>query len=182
MRRGPAHRRAVACCAGLWAVVCGAPPSVLGCGYRFEAGGAQLPEGLRTVFVPVVVNRTAEPTLEVAMTQALREEVGRAGVMGGPESEGRLECELRGLGFLPGLTQLRGAPPQPVPVYRLTATLHLRLKKGAQVVAEQDVAATEDFLSAQGDVLGTESNRAAALRRLARALAREGYERVASGF
>ncbi len=52
------------------------------CGYRFTAGGGALPQGIREVYAPVFINRTAEPGLETLFTQALREYLVRHGVAG----------------------------------------------------------------------------------------------------
>lgn len=151
-----------------------------GCGYRFTAGGAPLPEGIRSVCTPVFANRTPEPHLEALLAQSMREWLSRAGVEGGPSCEARLEGEILSLSGAQTLL----TPAQAVASYRVSAVVQLRLKKGDRVVAEAQVAGAEDYLPARplGDVLVSEANRQAALRRLSDALARDGYERLASGW
>jgi hypothetical protein len=150
------------------------------CGYHFTAGGAPLPSGIRHVFVPVFANHTPEPNAEVVFTQAMREQLGRAGSQGGQTSEARLEGDLRSLSNYTGLS-LTNVPNGP-PVYRIGASLRLRLLKGRELVAQADVDGSEDYLSAGGDILATEANRQAALARLAQSLTQDGYGRLVGGF
>ena len=55
--------------------------------------------------------------------------------------------------------------------------MRVRLRDGSGVVYEDQVGAGEDYLAGI-DVLGTEANRRAALRRLARSVSRELLERM----
>ena len=59
----------------------------------------------------------------------------------------------------------------------MTATIALTLKKNGVAVGSTQVSISEEFPSG-ADVLLTESNRAASLRRLADATVREGFERL----
>lgn len=144
------------------------------CGYRFTAPGGALPEGIRAVRAPVFDNRTSEPTAEIFFTQAFREQLTRAGTLGGDEAEAVVEGALESVSGAPLLT---GAAR--LPTYRLSASVRLRLQTGGRVLAETMVSGSEDYLSG-ADVLLTEANRSAALRRLAETMMREGYERLAS--
>ena len=144
------------------------------CGYRFTAPNAALP--VRSAHVPFFINRTAEPGAEMAFTQAARDQLERAGRLGGPDAEGVLEGTILAVSSGPFLT----APALPrQPVFRMSATISLTLKKNGVVVGGTTVAVSEEFPSG-ADVLLTESNRAAALRRLADAAVREGFERLQS--
>lgn len=145
-----------------------------GCGYRFTAPNASLP--VRSAHVPMFINRTAEPGAEMAFTQAARDQLERAGRLGGPDAEGVLEGTILAVSSGPFLT----APALPrQPVFRMSATISLTLKKDGVVVGGTTVAVSEEFPSG-ADVLLTESNRAAALRRVADAAIREGFERMQS--
>jgi len=160
----------------LGAAACAA---LLGCGYRFTASGPGLPQGITHVFAPVIVNRTAEPGLEGVFTEALREQLARAGTLGGERSEGRLEGELLSVGA--AVAQLAPGTSGAL-TYRVSAVLRVRLFKGSTQLAVTDVTGTEDYLPAlRADVLTTEANRQAALRRLASALAADAYARLSSG-
>jgi len=164
-----------------WACAALAAILAAGCGYRFTAGGAPLPEGIRSVCAPVYRNRTAEPGLEALFTESMREWLSRSGAASSGGCDATLEGEI---------TSLAGAqtlltPAETLASYRVSAVVQLKLVKGGRVVAQAEVAGAEDYLPARqpaGDVLITEANRQAAIRRLADALARDGYERLAGGW
>ncbi len=152
--------------------------AMAGCGYRFTAGGAPLPDGIRDVFIPVVVNRTAEPALETVFTAALRDRAARSGTLGGTASAAQIQGEILSVTAVPGQI----APNGTLLSYRVSAVLRVRLVKTAQTLATVDVSGAEDYLSGlRPDVLTAEANRQAALRRLAATLASDAYERLASG-
>ncbi len=147
------------------------------CGYHFTRPGGVLPEGVEKVHAPVFLNKTPEPGAEALFTQSLREQLLRAGTLA---DEGAAQAELRGT-----LEAVSGAPllvePGKLATYRLNATVTLKLMKGDRVVTQAVVSGSEDYLSG-ADVLLTESNRQAALHRLADTLMREGYERIGQSF
>lgn len=151
-----------------------------GCGYRFVAPGGALPDGLRAVRAPVFENRTGEPTAELFFTEAFRTQLERAGVLGGDASPGVVEGVVESItgGTLLAPVTKPGEPPL-LPAYRLNASARLTLSKDGKVVASAAVSGSEDYPSG-ADVLLTEANRSAALRRLAEQLMREAYERLAS--
>jgi hypothetical protein len=179
--------------ARLCAVVAAALVAGLGCGYRFVPRDATLPEGVRSVCAHVFVNETPEPGLETLFTQALRQELVRAGTLGdGAACEARIEGIVTGVNSSPtivtepipevrsddGVLVKPGVPPQ-LASYRAFAEARLRLIKDERVLSETSVSGTEDYLPGSGDVLEAEANRQAALHRLSETLMREGYERLA---
>ena len=151
-----------------------------GCGYRFVAPGGDLPGGLRAVRAPVFENQTGEPTAELFFTEAFRAQLQRAGVLGGDASPGVVDGVVQSIsgGALLAPITKPGQPPR-LPAYRLNASVRLTLSNAGRVVATASVSGSEDYPSG-ADVLLTEANRSAALRRLAEQLMREGYERLAS--
>jgi hypothetical protein len=172
-----------------WVVVL----SGLGCGYRFTPRGAALPEGVRSVCAPVFSNNTPEPGLELLFTRAFRQELVRAGVLGGA---GACEASVLGVveevGSAPTIVtepvyegNTRIAEPQ-LASYRTWVRVQLRLLKDGRELAATVVLGNEDFLpgtaSVSGDVLEAEANRQAALHRLSETLMREGYDRLASNW
>jgi len=153
--------------------------AALGCGYHFTASGAGFPQGIHKVFAPVIVNRTTEPGLEGPFTEALREQLARGGYLGGEGSEGRLEGEL--LSVTAGVAQLAPGTSGAL-TYRLSALLRVRLYREKTLLAQIDVSGSEDYLPAlRPDVLTTEANRQAAIRRLASALATDAVARLQTG-
>jgi hypothetical protein len=145
------------------------------CGYRFAAG-APLPEGTREVYAPVFKNNTAEPGLEAVFTESLRQQLIRAGVAGDDHSAARIEGEVQGVGASPTIV----APSaNKLASYRISASAHLKLVKEGRVLVDTVVGGSEDYLPG-ADVLATESNRQAALRRLADAMMRDGLTRLST--
>jgi len=146
------------------------------CGYRFTAGGGALPQGIREVYVPIFVNKTAEPGLETLFTQAMREQLVRSGIAGTSSSPAQLLGEIQGVSGAPTVFTTSST----LASYRLYATVAVRLvNKGVGVPnAAVTVSGQEEYLPGR-NVLESETNRAAALRRLATTLMRDAYERLA---
>lgn len=142
----------------------------LSCGYRFVRPSAGLPGEVKAAWVPMLGNLTAEAGAEVFVTQALREQLQRWGALGGPDAQARLE------GSLDQVTAgVLLASPGSLPGYQLSASLSLKLVVNGETRAQTRVTEREAYLSG-ADVLLTEANRQAALRRLAGTLAREGLD------
>lgn len=154
--------------------------SCSGCGYRFAAGGGDLPEGVTRVTSPIFFNHTAEPGLEVVFTRALREQLLRNGIK---TAAAGADAELHGevLGVWGGPTILTTPQRQDeaaaLASYRIWASAKLRLVKEARVLAETDVVGSEDYLPGR-DILDSEQNRQEALHRLAERLMQEGFDRL----
>ncbi|SRR5712692_11924364 len=148
-----------------------------GCGYRFTAGGAGLPGGIREVYAPIFVNKTPEPGLEAIFTQAMREQLIRAGVAGSSHSDAQLMGEVQSVSGAPTILTSGGT----LASYRLFAQIGVRLRNnGADVPnAAVVVAGQEDYLPGK-NILESEANRTAALRRLSESLARDAYDRLAT--
>jgi hypothetical protein len=155
----------------LWLVL------LIGCGYRFTAGTPPLPDGIRSVQVPVFANRTAEIAVETAFTEAMRAQLDRAQALGGAGADATLQGEVRSITSSPIFDENNRLYS-----YRLSGTLRLRLLRASgQVVSAVDVSGSEDYLSgAKDDVLLSEANRREALSRLAQTLAEDGYRRIAA--
>ncbi|MBL8912543.1 MAG: hypothetical protein JNM17_17755 [Archangium sp.] len=144
------------------------------CGYRFVAPNSELPAGIKSVRVPVFMNRTAEPAAELFFTDAAKEQLQRAGRLGGDASDATLAGTLVSVGSGP----IQGSPELPrQPAFRMTVVLALELKKGGATVSSTTVVTSEEFPSG-ADVLLTEANRAQALKRIAESAVREGLERL----
>jgi hypothetical protein len=153
--------------------------AALGCSYHFTASGPGFPQGIQHVSVPVILNRTTEPGMDAVFTEALRDQLSRTGHLGGQGSEGRLEAEL--LAVTAGVAQLAPGTSGAL-TYRISATLRVRLFKDGTLLATTDVAGSEDYLPAlRADVITTEANRQAALRRLANAIATDAIARLSTG-
>jgi Lipopolysaccharide-assembly len=153
------------------------------CGYSFSAGGPTLAAGAHPIFVPTVVNKTSEAGLEVVFTEALRDQLGKTGLLGGEGSPARLDGEILAVSAIPAVIASSSAPrPSQALSYRVTAVLRVKLYRGSELVTQTDVTGAEDYLQGQRpDILSVEANRVAALKRLAAALAQDAYVRLAGG-
>ena len=171
---------ALALCAGLFA-----------CGYRFTAGGGALPDGARTLYVPVFKNLTAEPGLEGAFTDAFRQELSRWGREGGQASDAVAQGEVVSVGGGPAIftNTYSDAGTQLVATaaYRVQATVVVRVLRAGNKLAETTVSGGEDYLPRRPEVgsagpgtgvLEAEANRRMALRRLAASLMRQAYQNL----
>jgi Lipopolysaccharide-assembly len=154
-----------------------------GCGYHFTAGGPSLAGGSHPVFVPLVVNKTSEAGLDVVFTEALREQLGRVGLLGGENSPAHIDGEIISVSAAPAVLSSSSAPRASQALsYRVGVVLRVKLYRGSELIAQTDVAGAEDYLQGQRpDILSVEANRVAALKRLAAELARDAYGRLAGG-
>lgn len=55
--------------------------SLVGCGYAFRGGGTALPPQIKNIYIPIAENNSAEPGLSTVVTEALRDEFERYGVV-----------------------------------------------------------------------------------------------------
>jgi hypothetical protein len=143
------------------------------CGYHLSAPNSRLPAGVTKVRIPLAVNRTAEPTCELFVTEAVRENYARAGKYD-EKSETALELTV---------LNVQGAPfasgPGRLPMYRLQMQVEVKLNRAGAIVGQFVSTQKEEFPSG-GDTLLTEGNRASALKRLAELVGRDVGERFSN--
>lgn len=153
------------------------------CGYTFTAGGPAIAGGAHPVFVPTMVNKTSEAGLEVVFTEAMRDQLGRVGILGGASSPARIEGEILAVSAAPAVVSSSSAArPSQALSYRVSVVMRVKLYRGSEFLTQTDVTGVEDYLQGQRpDILSVESNRVAALKRLAAALAQDAYVRLAAG-
>lgn len=156
---------------GVWAA-CVA--SGTGCGYRFTPRGSGLPEGVNSLCAPVFTNETPEPTIETLFTRFLRQELTRVGRLSSGTS-----CDARVEG---AVLSVWNSPTIVGNYFRVVATARLRVVKDGQVLKETHISGTEDYLLGSGDILEAETNRQAALDRLAEVLMRDGFDRLSGAW
>lgn len=119
-----------------------------GCGYSLT--GNTLPSHIRTVAVPVFVNRTQEPNVESFITRAVVDAfttISGLKVVDPASADAILEGEVVGYQLQP-LSYNQAANVQE---YRLVVTLNLRfkdVKDGAALLDEKGVQEKADFRSA----------------------------------
>jgi Lipopolysaccharide-assembly len=143
-----------------------------GCGYTLVRQG-QLPGG-GAIAVESFRNNTAQAEAGGLFTAAAREQLGirgRLAAEGDPDAP-LLSGELVALRSSTSALGAAGAA-----VFRLAAELRVRVHRGPTTLYEETAGGSEDYLQAV-DVLGTEANRRAALRRLADSVLRDVLERM----
>ncbi len=136
------------------------------CGYGFSQrwvarGGAE------RVHVRDFENRSTEPELGAALTEALRGELARRGADAPEGARAVIEGEVRATEPVP--TATRAAQ---VAAWRIGIEVRARLVDGGATVAEKVLRRDADFLGG-ADPRESEGRRALALRRLAAGAARE---------
>lgn len=136
-----------------------------GCGYTMARGGSA------PLRVSSFRNGTAQVEAGGLFASALREEVSSRGRLS--ETEGpALQGELLAIRSGPSAINAAGAQ-----AYHVDCDVVLRVVEAAGNVAYEDRGTFGDDYLVGVDVLGTEANRRAALRRVARAASRELMER-----
>jgi hypothetical protein len=144
--------------------------ALAGCGYT--VGGA-LPPHIRTVGVPIFVNRTAQPAVEALVTRAIVEAFstnGRLRVVSPAEADAILEGEVADY----QLVSIAFDPRANVRQYRLLVRLNVRFRdvRAARVLFEQVGLEERADFRVVGAVSETISLEQAALRAAAADVAR----------
>ena len=141
-----------------------------GCGYSFQG---TLPDHVKTIAVPIFVNRTQQPAVEGVITRAIVDAFatnGRLRVVRTEDADSILEGEV--LQYTVGAIAVD--PSLNVQQYRLGVTLNLRMRdvRLNKLLFEQaNFSEQADFLVA-GSVAQTLSIEAAALQQAATEIAR----------
>jgi hypothetical protein len=133
----------------------------------------QLPGGGALRVAPFV-NRSPQAEAGGLFGGAVRQQLaarGRLAAEGDAEAP-LLDGELVGLRSSP--SALGAVGPQ---AFRLDADLHVRVRRGEAVLYDDLLHGYEDYLPGV-DVIGTEANRRAALRRLCETMSRDALERL----
>jgi outer membrane lipopolysaccharide assembly protein LptE/RlpB len=141
-----------------------------GCGYSFQG---TLPDHVKTVAVPIFVNRTQQPAVENVITRAIVDAFatnGRLRVVRREDADSILEGEV--LQYTVGAIAVD--PSLNVQQYRLGVTLNLRMRDVRQnrlLFEQANFSEQADFLVA-GSVAQTLSIEAGALQQAATQIAR----------
>ena len=151
--------------AALLALAC----ALAGCGYSFHG---TLPDHIKTVAVPIFVNRTQQPAVESVITRAIVDAFatnGRLRVVRAEDADSILEGEVIGYSVGP----IAVDPSLTVQQYRLGVTLTLRMRdlRRNEVLFQQSFSEQADFRVA-GSVAQTISVEAGALQQAANEIGR----------
>jgi len=164
---------------------------VSSCGYHISGTGGIVPAGVRTISVPVFLNATNEPYVDVEVTQAVVEEFmtdGRLKVVGLEEAE----LALRGKVVKYEVTPLSYNPQAYVQQYRVHIVVDASLEdlrskkilwqeKGIQSSFISDYTVSFDA-TGRADIRGTRVAKDAAIKQASQDIAWTLRSRVLEGF
>jgi outer membrane lipopolysaccharide assembly protein LptE/RlpB len=143
--------------------------TLAGCGYSFQG---TLPRHIKTIAVPIFVNRTQQPGVESVITRAVADAFatnGRLRIARVDDADSILDGEVIGYSVGP----IAVDPSLSAQQYRLAVTLHLRLRdmRHNEILFRRDFSEQADFRVA-GSVDQTISLEAGALQQAAVEIAR----------
>jgi outer membrane lipopolysaccharide assembly protein LptE/RlpB len=141
-----------------------------GCGYSLRTS---LPPGIKSVHVPVLENKTAEPGIEDFITQALTQAVVQKGIRIARNAQ-EADASLEGSIVEYRLTSLSFDSSANVTAYRLTIGLALTFKdlKQDKVIWKQDRVEERADFQVAGQVTQTQAREQVAVQRAAVDVAR----------
>lgn len=151
------------------------------CGYRFTGGG-DLPEGVRTINVATLVNRTAETGLENVITNDLIYEFTRSGKAAVTERS-KADAVLSGVIRSLGIATVSHKGENVAFERRVTVLVDLKLTDAADntIWSVRNFSANETY-EVESDKLSTEQNKKEAIAQLSKRLAEKAYNRMTEDF
>ncbi|MGA1191312.1 MAG: LPS assembly lipoprotein LptE [Bdellovibrionota bacterium] len=133
--------------------------NISGCGYQFRGSESALPPDVRTVYIPRVTNESTEAQVDTLLTEALRDEFERYGVLTvverASEADATLDATIR------SVVQERGATTSNTDIALqmftvMTVQSELRRRNGALLWKGDNIRVSQSF-GAQSGVVVTSS-------------------------
>jgi outer membrane lipopolysaccharide assembly protein LptE/RlpB len=157
--------------------------TAIGCGYHVMGKGETFPEGITSVAIVPLENRTTEPNLTSIFTSALRREfIIRRDVEVVPEeqAEAWLQGSITDINVGSSAYDIQGRATE----YDITVTLGLRLirRSNNAVLWKGDKIAGTWHYNASYDVIVNEGNKDAAIEKIAADLAEKIYIMIKERF
>ncbi|MFP5518828.1 MAG: LptE family protein [Bdellovibrionia bacterium] len=141
-----------------------------GCAYRLGTSTRTIPGGAKKIAIPVFTNKTAEPGIEMAFTNALLQEFYRskvANVVGKAQAETLLTGTIKSLEYLPGAKKTSGDSSVPflsegavlATEYRILLKVELRVIENAtgRVLWSGDFDGERTYIAPQVTLAGVNS-------------------------
>ena len=154
-----------------------------GCGYHFEGMGLTAPEGVRTIAVTVLDNRTSESGIETVFTSDITYEFTRSKVL---RVVGKDTADAVLSGRIASLTvdTISHTASYDSDERRVIITLDLALERadGDVIWSNKSLSDKEAFKVVPSDKLATEKNRRAAIETMSERLAEKIHNRILQGF
>jgi curli biogenesis system outer membrane secretion channel CsgG len=160
--------------------------SLFSCGYHFSQEGGILPQGVKTIAIPVFVNSTFEPYVDVDVTKAVVEEFltdGRLKVVSTDDADVVMRGKVTKFELIP---QTYSVDPY-VTSYNVVISVTIVLIDGkTQQVLMQDTTIGTVFNSSYavtlGDISATKKAKSAAITSASKDLASSIRSRILEGF
>ena len=157
--------------------------AIAGCGYHFEGMGLMAPEGVRTIAIAVLENRTSESGIETLFTSDLAYEFTRSKVLRLVEKDAA-DAVLGGIIASMTVDTISYTKEYESDERRVTMTLNLALKhRDGQVIwSDKALSDREAYKAAPSDPLESERNRREAIKAISARLAEKIHNRILQGF
>ena len=152
-----------------------------GCGYHFKGVGLSAPEGVQTIAIIVLQNRTSESGIETVFTGDLAYEFTRSKVLRVVDKD-TAEAILSGSIVSLGVDTIAHTASYDSDERRVTVTLDLVLKRPKGQVIWSGGGLTDQEEYKVSDKLTTESNKRAAIEVISKRLAEKIHNRILQDF
>ena len=151
------------------------------CGYRFTGGG-DLPEGIKSVYVKTLKNRTSETGIENIITDDIIYEFTRSRKAGVTEEE-RAEALLSGVVSSLTIGTVSRQDSHTSRERRITVAVDLKLigNDGKRIWTQKGISANEAY-NVSSNKSSTEHNKREAIKILSKRLAEKAYNRLTDNF
>lgn len=132
-----------------------------GCGYGFRGSESALPPDVERIFIPLVTNESTEAGVDLMLTEALRDEFERYGVLTVVDRRGQADAILEAT--IKSIDQERGATSSntdtALQLYTvMTLRAQLRKKTGALLWKDDRIRVSKEFGAEGGAVVTTSAD------------------------
>lgn len=153
------------------------------CGYHFKGAGLKAPEGVHTIAITVLENRTRESGIERVFTNDLVFEFIRSKVLRVVKKD-TADAVLSGTIKSMGVHTISHTADYDSGERRVTMTLNLTLKSrdGKVLWSDTSLSDREAFQVLPDDKMATDRNRRVAIEAISERLAERTHNRILTGF
>jgi outer membrane lipopolysaccharide assembly protein LptE/RlpB len=157
--------------------------AILGCGYHIMGKGGEFPEGITSLAIIPLENKTKEPNLTSIFTSALRREFifrHEVEIVAEEKAEAALQGSITSINIVSTAYDNEGRATE----YDITITLDLRLtRRGSNAILwKGDKIAGTWHYKASFDVMVNEANKNTAIQKIATDLAEKIYIMIKERF
>ena len=154
---------------------------LIGCGYHFKGAGLTAPEGVQTIAVTVLENKTSESGIETVFTGDFASEFTRSKVLQVVDKE-RADAVLSGSIVSVSVNTIVYTETFDSDERRVTITLNLAMTRKDGKVLWASVLSDNEIFEVSADKLITESNKREAIDVMSERLAEKVHARILEDF